>query len=106
MTQFLRNAWYVAMWAENLAPEQLVPRTILGEPLVFFRAPDGTASAIEDRCPHRFAPLSRGRWLPSGRIQCGYHGLEIDGSGACVYNPHGNHHIPPAARKAKSWHRT
>jgi phenylpropionate dioxygenase-like ring-hydroxylating dioxygenase large terminal subunit len=98
VTQFLRNAWYVAMWAENLAPEQLVPRTILGEPLVFFRAPDGTASAIEDRCPHRFAPLSRGRWLPSGRIQCGYHGLEIDGSGACVYNPHGNHHIPPAAR--------
>jgi len=31
-------------------------------------------------------------------VRCIYHGLEFDGSGACVHNPHGNGRIPPAAR--------
>jgi vanillate O-demethylase monooxygenase subunit len=47
-----------------------------------------------DRCPHRFAPLSAGR-LIGDDIQCGYHGLKFDCSGACVSNPHGP--IPRAA---------
>jgi vanillate O-demethylase monooxygenase subunit len=39
-----------------------------------------------------------GRLVAGDRIQCGYHGLQFDGSGACVYNPHGNKAIPPRAR--------
>jgi phenylpropionate dioxygenase-like ring-hydroxylating dioxygenase large terminal subunit len=93
---FLRNTWYAALWSVELAEGALFSRTILGEPLVFFRRSDGTVAAIADRCPHRFAPLSRGKLLED-RIRCGYHGLEVDGTGRCVYNPHGNHHIPPAA---------
>ena len=57
---------------------------------------DGSVAALEDRCCHRAAPLSRGV-LEDGVVQCGYHGLEFDAAGACVHNPHGNGVIPPAA---------
>ena len=53
---FVRNAWYMAMWAEDLPPGQPVGRTILGEPVVLFRRADGSPAAITDRCAHRFAP--------------------------------------------------
>ncbi|MGH7717114.1 MAG: Rieske 2Fe-2S domain-containing protein, partial [Vulcanimicrobiaceae bacterium] len=94
---YLRNAWYVAMWSQNLAPGHLEPRTILGESLVFFRDAAGAVAALRDRCAHRFAPLSKGKLL-GDRVQCGYHGLEFDRSGACVHNPHGRQNVPPQAR--------
>ena len=94
---FLKNTWHMAAWAEQVAPGQLVARTILDEPVVVFRTADGVAVAMEDRCPHRFAPLSAGRVM-GDRVVCGYHGLEFDRSGACVHNPHGSGKIPGAAR--------
>ena len=95
--KFLRNAWYVAMWGEDLAPEQVVGRTILNEAIAIFRKADGSLSALTDRCAHRFAPLHLGKVVAGDRIQCAYHGLEFDGTGACVLNPHGNGRIAPSA---------
>jgi phenylpropionate dioxygenase-like ring-hydroxylating dioxygenase large terminal subunit len=83
-----RNHWYVAGFDEELQPGQLLARTYLGENVVLFRAPDGTPKALQDRCPHRFAPLSAGK-LVGEAIQCGYHGLTFDATGICVRNPHG-----------------
>ena len=57
---FLRNAWYCAGFGADLKPEALNPITILGEAVVLFRRADGSPAALADRCPHRFAPLSRG----------------------------------------------
>lgn len=54
---------------------------------VWLHAPSGTWRSFADRCPHRLVPLSEGRVEPSGRIQCGYHGWEFDGAGACVRIP-------------------
>ena len=85
---FIRNAWYVAALPAEVSDSPLA-RTIIGEPLVLFRNPDGTASALIDFCPHRFAPLSMGIMV-GGNLQCPYHGLEFDGHGRCVLNPHGN----------------
>ena len=34
---FLRNAWYVAAWSDDLADGQLLARTILKEPVVLYR---------------------------------------------------------------------
>ena len=96
--KFLRNAWYVAAWSEEIAPGKLVARRILGEPVVMYRKADGTLAALENRCPHRFAPLSLGTLLPGDRVQCAYHGLQFDGAGACVHNPHGTKTIPSRAR--------
>lgn len=101
--RFIRNTWYMAGWAEELPePGRLLARTILGEPVVMFRKADGKPVALEDRCPHRFAPLSMGKVLDGDRLQCPYHGLELDASGACVLNPHGSKNIPSRARVA-SW---
>ncbi|MGP0090893.1 MAG: Rieske 2Fe-2S domain-containing protein [Xanthobacteraceae bacterium] len=86
---YLRNAWYVAAWSHDLGEGQLLSRTILKEPIVLYRQSDGNVAALADRCPHRFAPLHMGKVVNGDRIQCPYHGLEFNSSGACALNPHG-----------------
>lgn len=91
---FVRNAWYVAAWETEIGDAPLA-RTILCEPVVMFRTAGGVV-ALEDRCCHRALPLSMGQVVDE-RIQCGYHGLEFDASGACVKVP-GQSKIPPGAQ--------
>ena len=98
--RFLWNAWYPALWAEELGQGELKPITILTQPLVFFRKENGRPVALVDRCAHRFAPLSMGKLLPGDRIQCPYHGLEFGALGACVHNPHGKGEIVTTNRVA------
>ena len=95
--EFVKDAWYAALWVDELPEGKLVPQTILNEPVVFYRKEDGSPAAILDRCSHRFAPLSMGKLLPGDRVQCHYHGLEFNGEGKCVHNPHGNSSIPAAS---------
>jgi phenylpropionate dioxygenase-like ring-hydroxylating dioxygenase large terminal subunit len=94
---YLRNAWYVAAWSDDLGEEKLLSRTILKEPIVLYRKADGHVAALQDRCPHRFAPLHMGKVVNGDRIQCPYHGLEFDAAGACALNPHGQN-IPSRLR--------
>jgi vanillate O-demethylase monooxygenase subunit len=96
--RYLHNTWYVAAWSDDLADGGVLGRTILKEPVVLYRTDNGEVVALQDRCPHRFSPLSMGHVIGGDRIQCPYHGLEFDRSGACTLNPHGNKHIPPRAR--------
>ena len=70
---FVRNAWYLGAWNDELEKLPL-SRTIMDEPIVFFRDSNGKAAALEDRCCHRGAPLSHGRVVETG-LECGYHGL-------------------------------
>ena len=95
--KFVRNAWYVAAWAHELAAGQVLGRTILGEPVVVYRTAEGKPAALEDRCPHRFAPISMGKVVGGDKIKCPYHGLELDTAGMCVHNPHGAKNIPSRA---------
>ena len=95
---YLRNAWYVAAWCDELAEGKLLAREIMNEPIVFYRKGDLSVAALSDRCPHRFAPLHMGKIVKGDRVQCPYHGLEFDDLGACVLNPHGTHNIPSRAR--------
>lgn len=95
---FVRNAWYVGMWAERLIPGETQERTIIGESIVLFRGHDGRPVALGNRCPHRAAPLHLGRVCANGELECGYHGLRFDSSGACVKNPHGKGTIPVATQ--------
>lgn len=92
---FLRNAWYVAAW-ENEVVRTLHPTTILGEKIVLFRKEDGTPVALEDACPHRKLPLSMGR-LKGDQVECGYHGLMFNCSGKCTRAP-GSARIPQGAQ--------
>jgi len=82
---FVWNAWHVAAWSHEIQDAPLA-RTILGEPVALFRDGEGRAAALEDRCCHRAAPLTQGQVTPEG-LECGYHGMVFDGTGACVSNP-------------------
>lgn len=95
MPKFLRNTWYVAAWADEV-DENLLARTILEKPLVLYRLQSGGVAAMDDRCPHRFAPLSLGSRV-GDHIECSYHGLRFDCKGSCTYNPHGAGEIPKKA---------
>jgi phenylpropionate dioxygenase-like ring-hydroxylating dioxygenase large terminal subunit len=97
MTEYLRNAWYLAAWSADVKPGEVLARTLLERPMVFFRSTSGDVVAMDDRCPHRFAPLSMGR-VEGDRLICGYHGLEFNTSGACVRNPHGAGRVPRTAQ--------
>jgi vanillate O-demethylase monooxygenase subunit len=95
---YLRNVWYVACWASDVQPGELLARQICDEPVVFYRDEQGLPHALFDRCPHRFAPLSKGQLCDGGKsIQCGYHGLRFGADGKCNHNPHGDGRIPVAA---------
>lgn len=54
---------------------------VAGHAYVLFRDQAGRPAALVDRCAHRFAPLSKGRVRPDGRLACGYHGWNFDAEG-------------------------
>ncbi len=54
---------------------------VAGEKYVLFRDARGRPAALDDCCPHRRAPLSKGRVRPDGRLACAYHGWSFDGEG-------------------------
>ena len=60
---FIRNAWYVGAWDHEVGRQNLLRRTLLDDPVVFYRREDGTPVALEDRCCHRHMPLSKGRLI-------------------------------------------
>lgn len=91
---YLLNTWYVAAYTHEVTQAPLA-RTLLEQQVVLFRTEAGHASILDNRCPHRFAPLSLGR-VNGETLTCGYHGLGFDHTGQCVGNPHGP--VPRAAR--------
>jgi vanillate O-demethylase monooxygenase subunit len=95
MSRFIRNCWYVAAWEHEVPVDGLFSRTVVGEPLLLFRVSSGAVVALEDRCCHRQAPLSRGR-KEGDCVRCGYHGLKFNSDGVCVEIP-GLDSIPPKA---------
>lgn len=94
-THFLRNTWYVAGWSDDLG-EQPIAKTFLEEPVALFRDSQGVAHAIGGRCPHRFAALGLGK-VVEDQLECPYHGLRFDRSGACAFNPHEKGVVPRVA---------
>ncbi|MGE5147497.1 MAG: Rieske 2Fe-2S domain-containing protein [Candidatus Eiseniibacteriota bacterium] len=81
----LRRFWYGLMPLGELegGPKAF---TLLGEKIVLFLDRDGKPAALQDRCCHRTAPLSRGR-VEDGAVVCGYHGWTFDRDGKCIRIP-------------------
>jgi len=91
---YVRNAWYVAGWSSEF-DDSLRRVTVLEEHVVMFRTASGDVAALEDRCPHRLLPLSKGKRI-GDTIQCGYHGMTFDACGKCVRIP-GQENVPASA---------
>lgn len=96
--KFLQNCWYCAGWQADvgLGSRDLVVRQIAGRSILLYRTPQGAIVAMEDRCPHRSAPLSLGRKEGDG-IRCMYHGMLFGPDGHCRQVP-GMDQIPPGAQ--------
>src|SRR6478609_12222467 len=82
----LARFWYVACQSAELQDRPLA-RVVLGVPLVLFRGQAGKAAALLDRCPHRNVPLSLGRVVTGGRLECAYHGWQFENGGRCAKIP-------------------
>ena len=89
---FLMNNWYVAAWDHELIDGKLLARTILEEPVLLYKGDSGRVVALDERCCHRGAKLSKGR-LEGDCVRCMYHGLKYDPTGRCVQIP-GQDNIP------------
>ena len=96
----LRRFWHPVARSEDVTAEPISVE-LLGEHWCVVRI-DGALSALPDRCPHRFAPLSAGR-VVDGALECGYHGYRFAADGTCVEIPaigasaDGGGAIPPKA---------
>lgn len=89
----IKNAWYVAGWASEVAADDLLSRTFLNVEVILYRDGEGSVVAMEDRCCHRHAPLSKGR-LEGDAVRCMYHGLKFAPNGLCIEIP-GEKKLPP-----------
>lgn len=92
---FLKNAWYVAAWSDEIT-EELQQVILLGDNICMYRDSSGRIVALEDACPHRKLPLSKGR-RKGDDVECGYHGLTFNCAGQCVRAP-GKGDIPSNAK--------
>lgn len=93
---YAQNCWYVAGWDQDVAEGKLHAIRIAGEALVIYRRREGGLVALEDRCRHRFAPLSLG-CREGDDLRCMYHGFKFAPSGRCIEIP-GESAIPEIAR--------
>src|SRR5512142_2102254 len=91
----LMGYWYVAARSERLRARPLAC-TVLGYPIVLFRAPSGEPSALLDRCAHRNVALSLGQVQKEGTLRCAYHGWEYSSDGRCTRIPG---HLGPVPEK-------
>lgn len=80
-----RNMWWVAAHSSEVTEKPLA-RWILERPVVLYRGENGAPAALDDRCPHRWAPLSEGR-VSGNEIVCPYHGMEFGADGICTKVP-------------------
>ncbi len=62
---------------------------VAGQPLVLFRPRPGKVAALPDACPHRQAPLSKGRVVEAA-LECPYHGWSFNAAGQCTRVPGSN----------------
>lgn len=71
--------WYAVARSDEVRARP-VAVTLLDTHVALARTEGGTLIALEDRCPHRHAPLSAG-CVSGERLACPYHGWSFDADG-------------------------
>lgn len=93
------NCWWVAAFSDEVT-QALLGRWICDTPVLLYRREDGTPVAIENRCPHRSAPLHLG-CRRGDNVECGYHGFTFAPDGSCVRVP--SMTTPPPALRIRAF---
>ncbi|KAK9840097.1 hypothetical protein WJX74_003218 [Apatococcus lobatus] len=68
--------WYPLFALDDIDPSKPHPAMVLGKELVVFCDTEGSWHCLQDKCPHRLAPLSEGRVM-DGMLMCSYHGWKV-----------------------------
>lgn len=101
MSEFVWNAWHVGALSQEVPPDALFARRLLDRPVLFYRKRlTAEPVAMLDRCPHRFAYLSKGR-REGDEVECLYHGLRFDAAGNCTRSPY--QESPPSLAKVETF---
>ena len=97
-----KDFWYAVAQSKDIGPDRVIGAKLLDQWMALFRDANGEAVALEDRCLHRGAPLSRGR-VRDGCLQCAYHGWVYDAGGRVLRVPSEGPGAKPAGRQAKAF---
>jgi phenylpropionate dioxygenase-like ring-hydroxylating dioxygenase large terminal subunit len=79
------EGWHPIAFSREVRIDGSRPARLMGRRLVVARDAEG-AYVLDDRCPHRGAPLSLGR-MEGSTIICPYHGWTFGRDGVCVKVP-------------------
>jgi phenylpropionate dioxygenase-like ring-hydroxylating dioxygenase large terminal subunit len=97
--KYVKDCWYVAGLSHEFAPGKMTRHAIAEQSIAIWRTPEGKVVAFDNRCCHKRFPITDGRFMPDGTLECAYHGLCYDSAGKCVKIPaHPDGKIPPNAR--------
>ena len=92
--QICSQCLVVAAYSHEVA-DNLLSRTLFERSVLVYRGENGAPVVLDNRCPHKGAPLSMGRRIGDA-VECAYHGLQFNSLGKCIHIP-GQPLIPPSA---------
>ncbi len=92
----LRRCWHPVARSADIGDDAPVAVELLGERWCVVRL-GGELTALKDRCPHRFSPLSAGT-IEGDTLRCAYHGFRFAPDGSCVEIPAVDPGLPIPAR--------
>ena len=95
----LESYWLIACQSCEVKTEPYACK-VLSTPIVLFRNSNNVI-ALLDSCPHRNAPLSRGK-IVNGNIECPYHGWQFGKGGECQKIPGLHKTSMSSSRNARS----
>jgi len=98
----LKDTWY-AICPSSFIQDKPVSLRRLGMKIALWRDEAGKLYALEDHCPHRGAPLSRGVIL-GDRVGCPYHGVQVRADGVVTKVPGSPGCSLEGKRAARSFH--
>jgi vanillate O-demethylase monooxygenase subunit len=87
LNTYVENVWYAAGSSKEFPSNEPKGLKIADRPVLIWRTGGGRIASFDDRCVHKRMPLSEGRVLDDGVLECPYHGFCYDSSGKCVRIP-------------------
>lgn len=91
------NAWYHALYSDELAAGEVRTLRYLARDLVIFREAGGEAHVLDAHCPHLGAHLGHGGVVDGAILRCPFHAWEWSGDGRCTRVPYAKR-VPAGAR--------